>query len=396
MSRRARPAIAVAAMAIAAYLVAVGHGHFVRVRHVDRDPCGWGCLVTGPAAEEHRDRGRSHFAAGLDTLRSTELGVAERLAGYRRSLELAETELRSALAVTPAYAEALALLATTRWELEPAAGGAERERILGWVRTAGEMAPGVAQVQRELGELLLRMGARDAALDRFAATLELRPDLSNDVIALLRDQLYDTDELAERLPSQPRTLAALRPLFRDQQREADYLALVEDRLAGGMEPSPELLAAYGTAGLREGRPDRVLATLLRHEVADGHGARAEWWRQRSLAESAAGRHAAAVDAAIEARRAAPGVAVFAELLGDAHVTAGDPATAIGHYREGLADLARREGHRRQRARLYRKIGEAEERRGDAGAAYDAYRRSLQVDPDEPFARRRLAELAAPI
>ena len=79
-------------------------------------------------------------------------------------------------------------------------------------------------------------------------------------------------------------------------------------------------------------------------------------------------------------------------LGDAAVAAGDSGTAVKAYRSALGILARESGSPAIRATLYRKIGQAHERRGDMDRAYDAYTMALELDPEEAYAGRRLREM----
>ena len=61
-------------------------------------------------------------------------------------------------------------------------------------------------------------------------------------------------------------------------------------------------------------------------------------------------------------------------------------------RGALALHARGSADPGTRARLYGRIGEAEERRGNAGRAYDAYKIALGLNPEEPRARKRVREM----
>ncbi|HXV76856.1 MAG TPA: hypothetical protein VD788_11130, partial [Candidatus Polarisedimenticolaceae bacterium] len=114
-------------------------------------------------------------------------------------------------------------------------------------------------------------------------------------------------------------------------------------------------------------------------------------RQRSRANAALGQHLAAVADAERAQRLAPDDPSLTELLGDQLAAAGDAGRAIETLRAALAQLARGGGNPLARARIYRKIGQAEESRGQPANAYDAYRIAVEL-AREPIAASRLARM----
>jgi tetratricopeptide (TPR) repeat protein len=83
---------------------------------------------------------------------------------------------------------------------------------------------------------------------------------------------------------------------------------------------------------------------------------------------------------------------FAEHLGVLSAAAGRNDDAIAAYREALSHVARGSGRDRDRARLYRLIGQAEEAAGRPAKAYDSYKRAVEADAGEGFAARRLGEM----
>jgi tetratricopeptide (TPR) repeat protein len=119
---------------------------------------------------------------------------------------------------------------------------------------------------------------------------------------------------------------------------------------------------------------------------------AERLRQRSRAAVADGSLEEALADAASAAELLPSSPPHLEHLGDVSLAAARAREAVRAYRRALGLAAKGGAAPRLRARLYRKIGQAEERRGDVDAAYDAYRMALQVDPQEPHAARRMAAM----
>ncbi len=121
-------------------------------------------------------------------------------------------------------------------------------------------------------------------------------------------------------------------------------------------------------------------------------AEAERLTQRSRALLALGRAQLALEDARQARALQPTLSRRAEQLGDVALSAEDETLAIGAYRDALGIAARASANAKYRARLYRKIGEAQELRARPDLAYDAYRRAVELNPDELRARKRLTEM----
>ena len=74
------------------------------------------------------------------------------------------------------------------------------------------------------------------------------------------------------------------------------------------------------------------------------------------------------------------------------MAAGRDPDAVEAFREAISLAARAGEGPEARARLYRRVGQAEEKAGHPDRAYDAYRMALRLDPDEPLAKKRIAEM----
>ncbi len=350
-------------------------------------PYAW---IIGPPAAELEQAAQAHIQAGQEILNDTSRPPSERIGLYREKLERAEALLVRSLRAQPAQARALAALAAVRWELDPPLTSAAVETHLEMIALASRMAPTDPDGQKRLGQLLLNMGRRGEALEYLSRAVELDSELSREVIALLQDNLLTANQMLDALPKHATVLVHLERPFRDESKGAEYLELLEDALTKEIDPA--LLVRYGSTCVRQ----REFARLLRYMDEFGSltdvAAEAERLTQRSRALVAIGRAQLALEDARQARTLQPTLFRRAEQLGDVALSAQDQALAVGAYRDALGILARTTGNAKHRARLYRKIGEAEEQRARPDLAYDAYRKAVELNPDELRARKRLTEM----
>ncbi len=351
----------------------------------------WAALATWRAAENLEADADATVRDGLAVLGDYELPPAERLAGYRSRLREAEALLARSLLAEPAQARALSKLAAIRWDLDPPVSDAERRRFLDLIALASQMAPRVPEVQQRLGTLLLRMGIDDEALAYFRRALDGRPALANEIVPMLRDQGLAVGTVVERLPARG---DVLRWVVKSYDGPADLLSILdalEAALPGG---DWKAVAAYGEACLgvdQAARLERVLAAL---EPSGAAQTEAERRLQRSRAAERLGRPEAAMDHGREAAAREPDGLRYLNHLGGTALRLGHADEAVGAFRRALAVHVLLDGDARGRARLYRQIGQAEERAGRADRAFDAYRQALTLDPAEPVAARRIAEMEA--
>ena len=82
----------------------------------------------------------------------------------------------------------------------------------------------------------------------------------------------------------------------------------------------------------------------------------------------------------------------AEYVGDVALAAGDYDQALEAFRSALRSFARSQAGVETRARVYRKVGQTEERRGHPDRAYDAYLKAIELNPEEAHARERVAAM----
>lgn len=350
-------------------------------------PHAW---IIGPPATELADAADVHIRDGLEILNDTSRAPSERIQLYKEKLKRAEALLIRSLRAQPAQAPALAALAAVRWELDPPLTPAAVEAHLELIELASAMAPTYPEVQKRLGELLLNMGRRVEALEYLSRAVALDPGLSREVILVLRENLFSAEEMFEALPRRVEVLVQLDAAYREESKQIEYLALLESALGRGIDPS--LLRRYGRTCMHLGDPARLLGFLDGLGALTDVAAEGERLGQRSRALAALGRAGDALADARRARELQPALFPRAEQLGDVALTSGDAVLALSAYRDALGIVSKTSAGKLQRSRLYRKIGVAEEQRGRTDLAYDAYRRALELNPEETKAAERVAEM----
>jgi tetratricopeptide (TPR) repeat protein len=343
----------------------------------------------GPASNDLYEAALGHLDIGIALLSDGSREPAVRLAGYRAELERAEALLRRSLEQSPVHARALATLAAVRFELSPPGTDEEVADLLELIARASRMAPRVPFVQQRLGELLLRMGLADQGFDYLGRTLDLSPERAAEVLELLERLGFAAVEALDRLPPTPELLAALAGPIVEQGEASRFFEVVENR---GDAWTPPLLQAYGGACVRAGQAERLLRAVDALPPFDDPELDGERLLQRGLAKLALGRPVEALADARAARALRPVDNRFSHELGRLAFEAGDLDEAERAFRASLGELVAQESDPAKRATVYRWLGWIEERRGRADRAYDEYRRALELDPHEPVARRRLAEM----
>lgn len=351
--------------------------------------------IVGPPPEALEKAAEEHVRLGLERLNDRSLPAGERVGAYREELRKAEALLVRSLRAQPAQARALAQLAAVRWELQPPLDEEGVRSHLAMIELASAMAPTAPGIQARLGELLLKMGRRDEAVDYLARAVKLNAEFVPQVVSVMRDNLFDADEILSALPSSADLLAGLLRPFLEDGGEARYRDAIEDLLAA--EPSRStvrLLQSYGTVCLALDQPARLRGRLEELGPLEDADAEAARWGQMAKASLALGEPQRAIDEARSGFRVAPDSPVPAEDLGDVALRAGDAALAIEAYRDALRRMAQNAADPSARAGIYDKVGRAEEQLGRPDRAYDDYRRALRLDPAQQHARKRIEEMEA--
>ncbi len=345
--------------------------------------------VLGPSGDALETAAVARIDRAVAHLRAAGPGASGWYEAYRAELIDAHGLLSRSLRARPGEPRALARLAAVSWELEGPAAGGTGERAERMIALAASAAPGSAPVQILLGELLLRMARGDDAAERLRQAVALDPTLAVRAVRAYRAHAYDPSVILDVLGSSAPVLLALQPAFLAAGDPTDYLAALEAALP---HSGAALIGAYAETCLKLKLADRLLATL--NALAPLAAARDEAERlcARSRARLARSEPALALDDAKSARSLAPEDPRLIEHQGHAALAARDPAGAREAFQDALERAARQGASAAVRARLYRMIGVAEDRAGKPAAAYDAYRKTLQLDPADAHATRRIAEM----
>lgn len=391
LSRRGASSVLIGALVVYAWLAA----EVYRLKQ-DRAPAGdpprvFSGWVLGPPGSALSKAAEHTAREGLDVLAERSRPPAERVRAYRERLAVVESLLERSLRADPAQPRALSQLAAVEWELRPPVSPREIARQLERIELASRMAPNVPVVQLRLGRLLLEMNRHEEAMVYFRRTLDLAPQHAATIASVLRQRMMSPTAIQDALGDRAETLVALRQDFLDQGLADAFLTAVERR---GDRLTTQLLRAYARTCLETGRPERLRDRMGDIGPFERHDLEAERWSQRARAHAALGQFDLALEDARAALARQPASERFLEELGDLALLAQDGDTALRSYRSALGRAAARSGPPATRARLYRKIGQAEDLLGRPDRAYDAYRRALALDPREPFARSRAAELEA--
>jgi len=348
--------------------------------------------IVGPSPARLAQGARRHIGVAVEALNDSTLPGSSRIRTYRRELELAETLMEHSLRAQPAQSRNLALLAALRWELHPPTDVTSRDEFLDIVEHAADMAPLVPKVQLDLGELLLKMNRIEAAGEFFARAIELDRSVTRTVVAALSQQLVPAEEMLGLLPDLPEVIFHLNPAFSAESNDERYLEILEEALVR-WDPSqnPRLLNSFTETCLRLRQGERALRRLNEIGELDDSVAEATRLLQRGRIELALDQpDSAAVDAR-SVIRLQPVNPFFLERAARLLHLAGEVEEAMVAFRTALPLLARRRGTERDRARVYRQIGQAEEARSGWQEALDAYRLAVSLDPGEKFAAKRLRE-----
>lgn len=343
-----------------------------------------------PPTQRLRRSVDSHLRRATAVLNDRTQAASWRLAEYRNELGSVERLLVGSLAASPAQPRALARLAAVRFELDPPISAHEADGVARFVALASRMAAADADLQLLLADACFRMGRPSEGIPYLKRAVELDPSGSAEpAVRFLRENLSSAEEIVEALGTSAPVLVAARGAFEEDGRAPEYLTRLEREL---FHPTPGLIAAYGETCRRLRAPGRALETFDRLGRLEDPVLEAERLRQRALALLARGERKEALEEAHAAAALQPDGPSFQEFLGQVALSAGDSEKAVKSFRSALRLAARAGAAGPWRARLYRQIGQSEERAGRPDLGYDAYLKALELDPSDSHARERVRQL----
>ena len=386
------------ALAAVGFLLLIGYawiarGLYARERiwHVDsvmeRSPG----VAVAPRPQRWIRRAEGQLREALRLLSNPETSAQERISSYRERLGRADEMLVYALQRDPSRAKALSDLAAVRAELYPPRTREQELAILALVRRSSEMAPERPSVQRRLGELLLRMGHEDEALEVLGRTVILSPRLARPIVDDLAAQWVSADAIRDRFPVDPNTTSALWAAYKREQRPQAFLQIAAERNSC---ENVELLTRMGLASRASGETTTLKQILGACSEPVEPEMKAEWlWQNADLARRDK-RMEVALTFAAAAAKSLPRSHRYHLLEADLLLTAKRPKDAIEKYRDAIRRAGNRRSNDRLRAVMYRRMASALESdlRGDE--AYDAWKRAARLDPSDETAARRLREMKA--
>ncbi|MBX3601087.1 MAG: PEP-CTERM system TPR-repeat protein PrsT [Rubrivivax sp.] len=295
-----------------------------------------------------------------------------------------------------------------------------------WFKRAAQVAPGNARVQTAAALSRLYAGA-DASAIRELEVIAAGDQGTHADLALISARIAQNDAdralkaidaLQAKTPSQPlpdqlrgqvlvskRDVEGARRAFQAAlAKDARYLPAVNALAAIDMSIGKPEAARKRLTDFLKLDPKNAQAVLALSAVAEGSGAEpGEVLRHLGDAVKAdptdpdthralvkhhlrAGDRASALTAAQQANAALPNDLVMMELLGQVQIVGGNPQQAVSTFRR-LASL------QPENAGLQVHLAEALLASQDRSQATRALRRALDIDPDQPEARRALALLA---
>lgn len=336
------------------------------------------------------DKGQSVVRQALTELQDRELTAQDRIRSYTSKLQQAESALSFALKRDPSLAEGWSSLAAVRAELSPPATEDQAQALLALVRRASRMAPERPKVLRRHGELLLRMGRQEEALETFSKAIRLDMSLAESVVNTLNDQWIPSAEVKPALPDHLEVTNSLWLIYAREKDFAGYAQLVMDR---GECAHRGLLVRFGRAIAQLDSIAEAQRFLASCEPGEDPDTVAEhFWQRAQLAERT-GDHESAQQLATQAVKISNHT-YFAQQQGSLLLRLGKPKEAILAFREALRRVKAGSTQDAQRAGLYRQMARSYEAAGEGDRAFDAWKRAAALDPQDTMAPRRLREMEA--
>ena len=358
------------------------------VRAVERAPMDG--AIARHAGDIARRLGRPGDAAGHFSTAATLLPDEPALlqavaAAYTEGGDMprAHDALRRLAETVPGDAEALIALARSAHGL----GRIDEARQA--VQAAHLALPDAAEVDVLEGEIALAGGDEDAARAAFERAVEREPDMADHAIRLA--DLYASSnprralEILSAAPNDGRVHARRAALHAEAHEWGAAETACRAAIEAGLD-SPEIVAAHGTALLRDGRPEEAVAVLQAYEStwrANGGGETPDMiFPPLAEACEATGRSRDA----LVAWSAAPESALSI----DQRLRYSRLAARLGAFEEAVVVAQRAAADRPDLAAPRAALADAYAARGLLESAVRAARSAAVIEPSDPAHRLRLA------
>jgi len=254
------------------------------------------------------------------------------------------------------------------------------------VQAAARLAPVTVPIVRRAVLLEVELDQVDRATERIRDMFDYDPEAAARLL-LRVEPILGPERVARALGERPSASVAWADTLGRAGRADDAEAVLR-RSIEIWPDDPPLLESVGTADLRAGRRDALVARFAGRDIAEVPGnARLLMLRGRARAWNGDVDGAAADLSAAERLSAADPAATFA--VGDAWRAIGRPDDA----RRAWIRSRYRVGPRSElRVAVLRRLAALADDTGTAAESVRAWRRVLDEAPDDPVARRRIREL----
>jgi tetratricopeptide (TPR) repeat protein len=346
--------------------------------------------VLGPKSEALRGNAVAETRLALQQLDHPVSAVARAdIQAYTRGLLQAESTLKRAVQASATDSRSLQAIALIQYETQLLGVATESNDVRRLLEIARARRPRDVLFQLDIAATYLRIGDPDAALAIAGKAVGTNTKVGPQAVAIFEDYEIAPARVADSLGESSGVLLALKTVFVAHGLLADYMSLLERSLP---EASSDVINEYGDLGEQLHELRRVRETLLRIGPlgrTDAEAIRLAVLARASLADLEF------VEAETYARRAVskePTRSQLHELLSDCLGRLGRNDEALGSLELALVAAVKGGTSNGQRGRLYRKMGEAYERQGRGDRAYEAYRRAIELVPDDTTTSERLQSI----